>query len=199
MDPILSALDAALVAALNEMPDITKGKSAKVEMKGGGHYSYSYADLGDVLTAVRPVLKKHGLAVLQDVTSPGSGVVAVATIIVHTSGARDVYGPLVMPAGGTPQALGSAITYARRYALLAALGIATEDDDGQAAAKPAPEPTYSKASLDLFERIKATKGTPVADLLKGLADDAGLKLNVPTIDGDPKFAAQLEQILKEHQ
>ena len=58
---------------------------------------------------------------------------------------------------------------------------------------------YEPVSLDLFEGIKATKGTPVADLLKGLADDAGLKLNVPTIDGDPKFAAQLEDILKEHQ
>ena len=83
-------------------------------------------------------------------------------------------------------------------------GIGTKLWSKAASADPAgrddrDEPTYSKASLDLFEGIKATKGTPVADLLKGLADDAGLKLNVPTIDGDPKFAAQLEQILKEHQ
>lgn len=195
-----SELEAALVAALHAMPDISKGKNAKVEMKGGGSYSYKYADLGDVLAAVRPVLAKHHLAVMQDVTTVQGGQVGISTIVLHSSGERMVFGPIAMPTGGTPQALGSAITYARRYALLAALGIATEDDDGQAAAKPAPqEPTYRPESIALFERIRATKGTPVADTLKAFAHEAGIALTVAAIDTDPKFAQQLETILKEHQ
>jgi hypothetical protein len=145
------------------------------------------------------------------------GRLGVTTILVHTSGGRVATGPLPMPAPNDPQKVGSAITYARRYALMATLGLAAEDDDGQAA-KPAPSrpaapkgrpdsgydlkrrdgAAPSPASVALFERIKATKGTPVADVLKGLAAEAGLKLTVEAIDSDPKFAEQLNAILKEN-
>lgn len=181
-------LEAALVAALAEMPNVRK--------TGTGNYG-KFAELSELIDAVRPVLKKHGLAFMQDVSGLPDGRLGVTTILVHASGGRVATGPLPMPAPADPQKVGSAISYGRRYALMATLGLATEDDDGQAA-KPAPEPTYSKASIDLFARIKATKGTPVEVLLKDFAAEAGLKLNVPTIDGDPKFAAQLETILKEN-
>lgn len=185
-------LATALVAAIADMPDISKGKKAKVEMKGGGSYSYNYADLGDVLTAVRAVLSKHGLAVVQDVTGLQGGMIGVSTILTHKNGGRMIFGPLPMPTGSTPQALGSAITYARRYALLAALGIATEDDDGQTARKeqhqPAPEPTYSAEVLALFERVKAAKGTPLADELKELAQSNNMKLTLDGLQRDATWA-----------
>lgn len=128
---------AALVAAQAEFPDVTKAKTANT-----GTYSYRYADLADVLDAVKPVLKAHGLAVIQDAVTEERGI-GVTTIVIHESGEALKFGPLVLPYGNSPQAAGSAITYARRYALVAALGLATDDDDGalatQAARQRAPE------------------------------------------------------------
>jgi len=177
----VSEIHAALVAALNELPRIAKGNTAKVPMKSGGTYSYTYADLGDVIDSVRPVLYKHGLAVMQDVTGEGRSVF-VQTIILHTSGDVLRFGPISLPAGDTPQTMGSAVTYCRRYALLAALGIATEDDDGQAA-KPAPEPTYSKAALDLYEQCRSLPDAAKADL-KAFATENQRKVSVAEFDND---------------
>ncbi len=128
---------AALVAAQAEFPDVTKAKTANT-----GSYSYRYADLADVLDAVKPVLKAHGLAVVQDAVTEDRGI-GVTTIVIHESGEALKFGPLVLSYGNSPQAAGSAITYARRYALVAALGLATDDDDGalatQVARQKAPE------------------------------------------------------------
>ena len=123
---------AAWVAAWAELPAIEKKRTVKTD-----RFSYSYADLADVLSSVRPVLAKHGLAVSQSVV-PVDGGVGVETRVTHRSGGYEVYGPTVVPGGGSAQQAGAAITYARRYGLAAALGIATEDDtDGpQEAPKP---------------------------------------------------------------
>lgn len=118
---------AALVAACQELQNPTRNKSADT-----GRFAYAYADLGAVLDVVRPVLARHGLAVLQDVRT-ADGMVQVFTIIQHTSGEQIMFGPLAgrVDTGGW-QALGSAITYARRYALMAALGLAAEGEDDDA-------------------------------------------------------------------
>lgn len=132
------ALATAIVAAVAELSAIPRTRSARVPTKSGGEYSYTYADLGDSLDLIRPVLARHKLAVLQPVETL-DGRHGVSTVILHESGEQMVFGPLFMPAGdGTAQAIGSAITYARRYSLLAALGLATEDDDA-AAAQPRPQ------------------------------------------------------------
>lgn len=129
----MSELSAALVAAVAELQSIPKSRTATVPTKSGGSYSYDYADLGDSLDVVRPVLAKYRLAVLQPVETV-DGRTGVSTMILHASGEQMVFGPLFMPAGdGSPQAIGSSITYARRYSLLSALGLATEDDDASAA------------------------------------------------------------------
>lgn len=125
-------LAAAFVAAQAELVDVARGRTASVETRTGGSYSYSYADLADVLTTVRPVLAAHQLAVVQPVQIH-DGMVEVTTVLVHASGQLVEFGPIAFDAGATPQAAGSATTYARRYGLLAALGLATEDDDGAAA------------------------------------------------------------------
>ena len=79
---------AAYVAAQAEMPEITKGRKANV-----GNYSYTYADLGDTINAVRPVLVKHGLAIAQDV-SRHERMIEVFTMIVHRSGESVSFGPM---------------------------------------------------------------------------------------------------------
>jgi hypothetical protein len=191
----MSEIHAALVAALNELPRIAKGNTAKVPMKSGGTYSYTYADLGDVIDSVRPVLHKHGLAVMQDVTGEGR-TVFVQTLILHTSGDVLRFGPISLPAGDTPQTMGSAVTYCRRYALLAALGIATEDDDGQAA-KPAPEPTYSKAAVDLYAACRALPEAVKRDLAAFAAEN-GRKVSAEAFDNDKAWADMARAFMKEN-
>jgi hypothetical protein len=110
-------------------------KSGLVKMSG--RPDRSYPTLADVHTVTRPVLAKHGLCVVQDVLVDGDWV-RVLTTLIHSSGEKLGFGPIGFPAGRDPQATGSSVTYARRYGLLAALGLAGEDDDGaQASSKPA--------------------------------------------------------------
>jgi len=135
----MSELAAALVAALGSMSELRKDKKANVPTKSGGSYSYSYTDIASVLGYVRPILAEHGIAVMQPATCDGQHV-SVSTVFIHRSGETKELPPLSMPCGRTPQEVGSAITYARRYSLLSALGLATEDDDGEAASKAAKAP-----------------------------------------------------------
>ena len=124
----------AWVAALKELTVVEANRTAKA-----GTFDYDYADLGDVVKATRGVLGKHGLVVDQDLIEHGAGL-GVRTIVTHTSGELRGFGPLPFPFGRDAQATGSAITYHRRYALLAALGMAVgaDDDDGATAVPAAP-------------------------------------------------------------
>ncbi|MGI6405521.1 MAG: ERF family protein [Syntrophaceticus sp.] len=93
------------------------------------YYSSKYVPLSCLLDHVKPLLVKHGLAVMQIPGGDGK-TVSVTTLILHTSGEWLEADPLVLPlAKPDPQGAGSAITYARRYALSAVLGIASDDDD----------------------------------------------------------------------
>ena len=126
-------LAAALAAVQAELPRIHKGQTATVPMKTGGQYSYTYADLADVSAAVLPLLGKNGLAFTTWPTLAGNRFVLRYELL-HSSGeSKGGEYPLPMDAGA--QALGSAITYARRYCLCAVTGVAPDDDDDAAAAE----------------------------------------------------------------
>lgn len=91
-----------------------------------------YADLGACLEAVEDALLENGIALLQETFEDPSGV-TVETVFLHESGEERRCGKLHVPASKQdPQGYGSALTYARRYSLMAACGIAPEDDDGNA-------------------------------------------------------------------
>lgn len=95
-----------------------------------GNYG-TFLSLPHTLDHVREPLAKVGLAVTQDVATTENGMLGVTTRIIHTSGEEIVFGPLAGEVPADWQKIGSAITYARRYALTAALGLAGDDDDGQ--------------------------------------------------------------------
>lgn len=104
-----------------------------------------YADLGACLEAVDDALLDQGIAVYQETFEDATGV-TVETVFLHESGETIRSGKLHVPASKQdPQGYGSALTYARRYSLMAACGIAPEDDDGNAATKPAAKaaPAFS--------------------------------------------------------
>lgn len=88
-----------------------------------------YAPLNDILNLVRPILSKHGLGVIQAPSGDGESI-SIATMLMHESGEWIEPEPLVLKAEkATAQGAGAAITYGRRYALSAVLGISSEDDD----------------------------------------------------------------------
>lgn len=98
--------------------------------KANDHFNYKYAPLDVVLANVRPILAKHGLAILQEPTLDQTGYVGVRTTLLHTSGETYVAPVLLLPPqANSAQGIGSAITYGRRYAISSLLGIASEDDD----------------------------------------------------------------------
>lgn len=119
-----------------------------------GSKTIKYASLDQLVTETRELLAAAEFAVFQGVGPADRGIM-VTTRLLHKSGEWMEDG-LVMPvAGGDAQAVGSAISYGRRYGYLAVLGIAMEDDDGAAASKapkvaskPAPRPGTVKPKDD---------------------------------------------------
>lgn len=92
-------------------------------------FKSKYAPLCDILNDVRPLLSKHGLSVIQAPGGDGQNII-ITTLLLHESGEYIEADPLVLKAKeATAQGAGSAITYGRRYALSAILGISSEDDD----------------------------------------------------------------------
>jgi len=143
------SINASLVAALGELTNPTKDRTANA-----GPYSYKYADLATVIDHVRPIMAKHDLAVTQNVTVE-DGQLQIWTYIHHTSGEVLTYGPVIGRTGGDWQTFGSAVTYARRYALGAALGIAPEDDDDAAEVTSVPRVMERAEKPAKVERSKS--------------------------------------------
>lgn len=104
------------------------------------HFKSSYADLASVWDACRKALTGNGLSVVQGPVSD-EGRVGVTTMLMHSSGQWLESTFFMRPTKDDPQGAGSALTYARRYALAAMVGVAPEDDDGNAASeKPSGKP-----------------------------------------------------------
>lgn len=126
----ISLLVAALAQAQGGFEQVLKDAEASVQSRreGARSYSYDYASLAAVLKAVRPKLSAAGIAIIQAPVS-GQNAVRVVTFIAHSSG-QWMRNELAIGITSTDaQTIGSAITYARRYALMSLLGVAPEDDD----------------------------------------------------------------------
>lgn len=120
------------------------------------HFKSKYADLSSVWAAIKPALQACGLGVLQPLTEAPPGYVGIYTVLVHESG-QSISSKSLLPFkdAQNPQAAGSAITYARRYALSSLLGVCPEDDDGNSATKATPPPKAPKPEPTTVERIRA--------------------------------------------
>jgi hypothetical protein len=108
---------------------------------------HKYADLHSCIQAVLDALNEHGFSLLQRPMDCETGV-KVETIFMHESGEQISGGVISMPADkNNAQGYGSALTYARRYGLMAACGIAPEDDDGNKAVKSMADKLPQKAPV----------------------------------------------------
>ena len=174
---------AALAKALPELESAKKNKANPA-------FKSKYADLAAVIEALEPI-RKHGLWYRQVLHESAEGV-NVETIYIHEGGDTLSAGSLYMPATKRDaQGFGSALTYARRYSLQAAFGLATEDDDGNAAVKSAPAVSQpisaaewgiitdliAQTSTDAKAFCEAFKIASVKDLLASDFDRARAMLN----------------------
>lgn len=123
------------------------------------HFNSRYADLASIVDACREPLAQNELSVIQIPSTPEAGLVRMTTLLLHSSGEWIESEPLTVQARDAgPQAVGSCLTYLRRYQLAALVGIAPEDDDAEAAEgrkppaeliptpKPAPRPPLPNAN-----------------------------------------------------
>lgn len=125
------------------------------------HFKNTYADINAIVDAVEPILNKHGLMLIQPIED---GIVKTRIINVENGETIESAMPLVM--SGTPQAMGSQITYYRRYTLQSLLCLQVEDDDAQTASTQKPNFTAANfaaahAKGSTIEQIKqAANVTP---------------------------------------
>lgn len=128
-----TGINAALSALQGRLPRISKDLTANVKSeRTGAQFKYSYADLAQISRELLPLLSELGMAFVARPTW-NDGRFVLAYELLHTSGEfKD--GEYPLPDRGTPQEIGSAITYARRYCLCAVTGLAPDDDDHDAVA-----------------------------------------------------------------
>jgi hypothetical protein len=173
--PTITAIAPALVAAVGELAPVSKDATNPA-------FRNRYATLDSMMEQVRPVLARHGLAVLQSVTHPETDAgrvvgIAVETRVLHTSG-EWIAGLVTLPVEkSTAQGTGSAISYGRRYGLSALLGLTAEDDDGQAASAPKPAPARAA-------RPAAAPAAPAAEAGQRLYKDVPATPRRKTFTGD---------------
>jgi len=124
-----------------------RGFAPALKTSTNPHFRSKYVDLAGCVEAVVDSLNAAGIALIQRTSQDDTGV-TVETVFVHESGEMLECGKLHVPAAKQdPQGYGSALTYARRYSLMAACGIAPEDDDGNAASRQAPKVSATKTDL----------------------------------------------------
>jgi len=126
----ITKIASAIVKAQGELNSVSKDGT-------NPHFRSKYATLQNIVESCRDTLRKHGLAVVQTFSETDGTYINLDTTLLHESG-EWIAGTFTMtPTKHDPQGMGSATTYARRYALSAILGIVTDDDDdGNASSQP---------------------------------------------------------------
>ena len=152
---------AGLAAALAKAQGQMKGA---IKDSANPFFKSKYADLASVVEAIRAAFSANGLSYIQTVEPSEKDEVRVETTLLHASGEWISCGVLSLPVSKVDaQGYGSALTYARRYSLSAAVGVAPEDDDGNAASAAKP-----KKTMDCTAHLFALGAAPTLDDLQAV-------------------------------
>lgn len=158
-----------------------RGFASAIKCATNPHFKSKYADLAACVEAVDGAFLENGIVMYQETFEDTTGV-TVETVLLHESGESIRCGKLHVPASKQdPQGYGSALTYARRYSLMAACGIAPEDDDGNAASKSSKQKASEPLNIDAA--LKALRSAPDLQTLKRYHEAA-----VKKATGDDVFA-----------
>ena len=174
-----------LASALAKAQAMLKGASKDSE---NPHFKSKYADLASVWDACREALTKNDIAVIQPL-SGGPDTITVTTILVHSSGEMVSSALTLKPNQPDAQGMGSAATYGRRYGLAAMVGVAPEDDDGNAASGKEPKAPVTPAEQKAVQ--KAVEQKPKAGFY--LIDGEGKEHSYPT---GPKYLMGIKEHFK---
>ena len=186
-------IDAAMAAAQVDLENPIKGKTANLEgtsKTSGKDYQigYAYADIADILSDCRPILAGHGIAIYQiPVINDGRALMIVTRLSCSGQWIEGDY-PVCM-IGGNHQEMGKAMTYARRYALGAMIGIAPEKDtDGIGAAAPGSANAQDQARQRNPEKLRRSTIVVAAESAIIMCEDraaldAWKVSNKPMLDG----------------
>lgn len=148
MSDTIGKLGEALAKAQGEMELATKDSI-------NPYFKSKYADLSSVWNTIREPLSKNGLSVVQQLISDPIAV-AIRTVLIHSSGEWISSTIYIKPVQTTPQGFGSTVTYARRYALSAIVGVAPDDDDGNASVKRNNEEEVQEMNSHVSDISKQT-------------------------------------------
>ncbi len=191
----IGAVSAALAKAQAEMEHADKTAS-------NSHFRSKYATLDGVVDTVKPVLAKHDLAVVQGFIPSDDGIV-LETMIVHKSGEWIRDEGLHLPADKkNAQGFASAATYARRYALMAMLGVApADDDDGNAASantgsKPVSKTQHAKPNQAKHHPAAKLVSKEQAEELEAAAIASGVDPNLARRKAQQTRASDFVSALK---
>ena len=202
-------LAVALVAAQLEMPELEKNAV-------NPHFKNRFMSLDNLIAKTRPVLNRHGLAIAQFPTLSEQGGLVLTTVLLHgDSGEPLEFDTPLLGAAENMQQLGAAITYARRYAWQAVLGVAAEEDtDGETTKQPAarkkPVKTISDAQRRRLFGIAGENSVSLEvlrDIVAGVVGDASTSaipadrydeivalVEARSVPFDPKEAARMNTI-----
>lgn len=162
-------------------------------------FKSKYASLENVIEGTRAVLKKNDLAFSQFPAGDNN----LTTILMHSSGEFMKSSVKMFPKENTPQGQGSAITYMRRYALSAILGLATEeDDDGNAGSKPTPPKAPATPKKPIAPKEPLTKTPNPIAIKKKIADqvkEVGLNMTAENAQSVVKSLVDLDLIVENYQ
>jgi hypothetical protein len=189
----MKAIYSALVKA-------QKGFGPALKSSTNPHFRSKYADLSACIEAVVDSLNENGIMLMQ-VTHEAENGVMIETLFLHESGEQMSAGKLFMPATKfDAQGFGSALSYARRYSIMAACGIAPEDDDANSAVKsappPLPKPTPKPTPVaPVVATPKPVEPQPTAQVappkMEGKADQWQLKISM---DSGSDFAGWVQAV-----
>ena len=156
---------AALAAALPKLEGAKKDRQ-------NPHFKANYATLGSVIDALEP-LKEHGLWFLQISHERDNGACFETFAIHGPSNAQMSMGTMFVPADKhNAQGFGSAQSYCRRYGLMAAFGLAAEDDDGNAASQAPAKPAQQRQQAKPAETLTDAQWMIISDLIGQTNTDA---------------------------
>ncbi len=166
----IKELACALAKAQGQMGGAHKGKA-------NPFFKSVYADLSSVVTAIREPLSSNGLSFIQATEPSDKDEIRVITMLMHESG-EWLSSTIAIPVSkADAQGYGSAITYAKRYGLQGLLGVPSEDDDGNAAAKAKPAITPVRAAMQSVDI-----NTEDMDFLRGVASEL---VQMVEVEADP--------------
>jgi hypothetical protein len=155
-------LGAALAKAQGEVENAKK-------VSNNPHFKSKYADLATIWDVIREPLTRNGISVVQLPCEAEQGKIGLVTHIIHSSGQSITEKFSVgLKDASNPQQVGSALTYMKRYSLLGVAGIASEDDDGEAAvgrpAKPAAPIDYSATIAETMAKLESATDSEARQL-----------------------------------